>query len=212
MARRLEVTVEALPRRRTHLDEAASVAARAFQTDPFFEFLSPRPLLRARGLGLYWRAVISNLGEKAVLKGAWDAGGQLLGVAAWVPPGGWPPPIGAQLRQSAGAFRALALRPPAFVAGTKYLLAIDKVHPHEDVWYLALLVVDPSSQRLGLGALLQRPMLEEADADGLDCYLETQNDDNLPYYRRFGYEVVDELRPVRKGPPLWTMRRPPVEG
>ncbi|MBV8463434.1 MAG: hypothetical protein JO368_09075, partial [Acidimicrobiales bacterium] len=44
---------------------------------------------------------------------------------------------------------------------------------------------------------------------GLDCYLETQKEDNLAYYRRFGYDVEHELRPVPNGPPLWTLRRPP---
>jgi GNAT superfamily N-acetyltransferase len=118
----------------------------------------------------------------------------------------------AQLRTSVGALRGLIPRPPALVAGTRYILAIDKVHPHEDIWYLALLVVDPAVQRSGIGALLQAPMLKQADEGGQDCYLETQNADNLPYYRRFGYEVVEELRPVRNGPPLWTMRRPPQLG
>lgn len=210
MAARVEVTVEPLPRRRRELDEAGAVAARAFQFDPFFEFLSPRPLLRARGLGLYWRAVLASVGPEAHLDGARDGTGRLAGVAAWIPPGAYPPPVRNQLRQSLGALRALAPRPPALVAGTKYLLAIDKAHPRDDHWYLELLVVDPSVQRLGVGGLLQRPMLEEADRSGLPCYLETQNEANLAYYRRFGYEVVEVLRPVAGGPPLWTMRRPPV--
>ena len=50
-------------------------------------------------------------------------------------------------------------------------------------------------------------MLEVADREGVDCYLETQKPENLAYYRRFGYEVVEELQPVAGGPPLWTMRR-----
>ena len=75
------------------------------------------------------------------------------------------------------------------------------------MWYLLLLVVDPLVQRAGIGARLQAPGLKAADQEGLDCYLETQKLDNVAYYRRFGYEVVDELRPVPDGPSLWTMRR-----
>jgi GNAT superfamily N-acetyltransferase len=127
-----------------------------------------------------------------------------------VAPGGYPPSARAQIRQSLGALRALAPRPPALVAGTRYLTAIDKAHPRDDHWYLELLVVDPSVQRLGVGALLQGPLLADADRTGLDCYLETQNEANLAYYRRFGYDVAEVLRPVAGGPPLWTMRRPPV--
>jgi GNAT superfamily N-acetyltransferase len=209
MAARVEVTVEPLPRRRRELNEASVVAARAFQTDPFFEFLSPQPLLRARGLALFWRSTLVSIGPQATLSGARDPAGRLVGVAAWVAPGGYPPPVRAQLRQSLGALRAMAPRLPALVDGTKYLLAIDKAHPREELLYLELLVVDPMVQRLGVGALLQRPLLEEADRSGLDCYLETQNEANLAYYRRFGYEVAQVLRPVRGGPPLWTMRRAP---
>jgi GNAT superfamily N-acetyltransferase len=151
--------------------------------------------------------VLGSIGPEAHLDGAWDGNGRLVGVAAWIPPGAYPPPVRAQLRQSLGALRALAPRPPSLVTGTKYLLAIDKAHPREDLWYLELLVVDPAVQRLGVGGLLQRAMLEEADRTGLPCYLETQNAANLAYYRRFGYEVAEELRPVGGGPPLWTMRR-----
>ncbi len=192
-------------------DDAGVVAARAFHHDPFFEYLSPSAIQRARGLALFCRAYVSVLGDAGYVLGARRPDGRLVGVAAWVKPGRYPLPVGAQLRQGALSFRALAIRPRALVDGTKYLLAIEKVHPHDKVWYLQLLVVDPSVQRLGIGAMLQRPGLQRADEDGLACYLETQNFDNLAYYRRFGYELVQELRPVKDGPPLWTMRREPQE-
>ena len=68
------------------------------------------------------------------------------------------------------------------------------------MWYLLLLVVDPLVQRAGLGTRLQAPVLEVADREGVDCYLETQKPENLAYYRRFGYEVGEELRPVAGRP------------
>ncbi len=102
----------------------------------------------------------------------------------------------------------MALRPKAMIQGLRYLLAIENAHPKDTLWYLLLLVVDPSAQRSGIGALLQHDAMATADSEGLDCYLETQKPENLVYYRRFGYEVAEELRPVKDGPPLWTMRRP----
>jgi hypothetical protein len=51
--------------------------------------------------------------------------------------------------------------------------------------------------------------LAETDAEGVGSYLETQNEDNLGYYRRFGYELRETLRPVDGGPPLFTMWRRP---
>jgi len=191
--------------------DAGVVGARAFHNDPFFEFLAPRPIQRARGLSLFCRSYVSVLGDAGHVLGARRADGRLVGVAAWVKPGRYPLPIPAQLREAGGAFWALASRPRALVDGSKYLLGIEKVHPRENLWYLQLLVVDPSVQRIGIGGMLQRPELARADEEGLACYLETQNPDNLPYYRRFGYEVVKELRPVKNGPPLWTMRREPQD-
>lgn len=205
----MRTQVELVPVRRSGKDlhEAAMVAARAFHHDPFFEFLDPMGITRARGLALFWRAAIAGAGPASVVTGARDKDGRLMGLSVVAPPGAYPPPLAGQARQLAGAFRAMVIRPLALLRGARYLLAIEKHHPKEPLWYLFLLVVDPSVQRSGIGTLLQRDMLERADREGLDCYLETQKPENVPYYRRFGYEMERELRPVRNGPPLFTMRR-----
>lgn len=204
------IVLEPLANRGDDLDQAAMVAARAFHHDPFFEFLDPRGVTRARGLALFWRASLAALGPTTQLTGARRSDGRLVGVSAVVPPGAYPLPIKGQVRQLVGAGRAMVVRPKALWDGTRYLLALDKAHPKQPLWYLFLLVVDPLVQRTGLGGLLQAEMLAAADREGLECYLETQSEDNLPYYRRFGYEVDQELHPVASGPPLWTMRRPPA--
>lgn len=199
-------------RRGRDLGDAAMVAARAFHNDPFFEYLDPKGVRRARALALFWRSEIAALGEGAKILGARDPDGRLVGVSVWLPPGEYPLPVASQLRQMLGAGRAMVLRTKAMVDGLRYILAIDKAHPKDELWYLLLLVVDPSVQRGGIGARLQQEGLDSADKDGLDCYLETQKPENLMYYRRFGYEVAEELHPVRGGPPLWTMRRPCKSG
>ncbi|HXY45357.1 MAG TPA: GNAT family N-acetyltransferase [Acidimicrobiales bacterium] len=203
------IEIDLLGQTRKDFGDAGVVGAHAFHHDPFFVFLGPRPIQRARGLSLFCRAYVSVLGEAGYVLGARQGDGRLVGVAAWVRPGHYPLGVQAQLRQMANAFWALSSRPKALVDGTKYLLAIDKVHPKGELWYLQLLVVDPPLQRHGVGSALLGPVLARADEDGLACYVETQNPDNLPYYRRFGFEVVEELRPVRHGPPLWTMQREP---
>jgi GNAT superfamily N-acetyltransferase len=191
------------------LEQVARVATEAFLDDPFFVFLSPNRRLRRRGLHIYWRGAVGCLGQRGLVLGVRGEGGRIVGVAAFVKPDCYPLPASAQLRQAAAALWALLPRPPALVAGSRYLWAIDKVHPRERLWYLELLAVDPSVQRRGIGAALQEHLYQEADADQLPSYLETQKEENLAYYRRFGYELVSELRPVRRGPPLWTMRRAP---
>ena len=142
------------------------------------------------------------------MTGARQPDGRLVGVCAWLPPGTYPRPAASQVRQMLGTLRAMALRPLALRHGLRYQLAIEKAHPKDPVWYLLLFVVDPAVQRGGIGTRIQRHGLEAADREGIDCYLETQKRENLPYYGRSGYEVDRELRPVASGPPLWTMRRP----
>jgi GNAT superfamily N-acetyltransferase len=202
-----EVVIQSLSTRGRDLEEAAMVGARAFHHDPFFEFLEPHPIRRARGLALFSRASLSALGSAGQVSGARQPDGRLVGVSAWLPPGTYPLPAANQARQMVGSLRALALRPPALRDGLRYLFAIEKAHPKEPLWYLLLLVVDPSVQRSGIGTRLQQDGLRAADRDGFECYLETQKPENLAYYRRSGYEVDQELHPVPGGPPLWTMRR-----
>jgi predicted N-acetyltransferase YhbS len=64
-------------------------------------------------------------------------------------------------------------------------------------------------QRLGIGGALQDPTLEACDTEGLPGWLETQKEENLAYYRRFGFEVVKEHNPTPGVPSLWSMRREP---
>jgi GNAT superfamily N-acetyltransferase len=191
------------------LDEVAAVATEAFADDPFFSFLSPSMRLRRRGLAIYWRAAVASLGQRGLILGVRRDDGRLVGAAAFVRPDGYPLPAMAQLRQAGAAFWALAARPAAIVSGSKYLLAIDQAHPREPLWYLEMLVVEPSAQRGGVGGALQDHVYRLADQEQVPSYLETQKAENLGYYRRFGYEQVQELHPVKKGPPLWTMRREP---
>jgi GNAT superfamily N-acetyltransferase len=205
---RADIAIDEGKLTRLEYHAAAVVGARAFQTDPFFAYLTPNAVVRSRGLNLYMLAICRNLGPKGRLLTA-RRDGQIVGVAAWIAPGGYPYPVRTQLGQSLGALRALSRVPPALVTGTRYLLALEKEHPKEELWYLQLLAADPEHQRQGVGGALLEGVLGECDRDGVSAYLETQKEDNLAYYRRFGFELASTLSPVRNGPPLWTMRRQP---
>lgn len=196
------------PARADDLRAAAVVAARALHFDPLFITLAPDPLHRARGEALFWHGS---------LLGSFPAGGTsvaegpdgVCGVASWVPPGRYPLPGSAQARQTFSALRALIRTPKAIPLGLKALTAIEKIHPKEPHWYLALLSVDPQVQRGGVGTRLVEPVLERADTQGIPAYLETSNRVNLAYYGRFGFEVVEELTPFGPDAPLWTLWRDP---
>ncbi|HEV3328230.1 MAG TPA: GNAT family N-acetyltransferase [Acidimicrobiales bacterium] len=207
MARR-DLSVHDTPLTKLELQDAALVSAHAFHTDPFFEFLSPRAIPRSQGLVIWSHSICAHLGPKGTLLTA-RREGRIVGVGAWVPPGGYPYPASTQVAQTLGALHALYRIPTALVKGLRDLTAIEKAHPKEDLWYLQLLACAPEHQRTGVGAALMEGTLARADGEGVAAYLETQNEDNLAYYARFGFEVVSILSPVRAGPPLWALRREP---
>ncbi len=58
--------------------------------------------------------------------------------------------------------------------------------------YLFLLATDPASQKGGHATALMQRFLERLDESGNACYLETSEQENVGFYQRFGFELVDE--------------------
>ena len=196
------------PLRGPALDQATEIAVRAFDDDPFFSYLFPKPDRRHRSVGRLHRAVMVDLAGLAVTRSA-VLDGKVVGVALWVGPGRWPYPPGVQLRQLFGALRASLPDVGALGRAGRILRAVEKAHPRVPQWYLQLLMVDPDVQRQGIGGLLQAPMLDTCDREGLPAWVETQKEENLAYYGRFGFAVVREHHPVEDGPSMWSLRREP---
>lgn len=78
--------------------------------------------------------------------------------------------------------------------------------PH---WYLWGLGVEPTHQDKGVGSALLQPVLREADKDGLPCYLETQNETNLPFYHKHGFAVMSDGVVPKGSLRVWAMVRKP---
>lgn len=194
---------------RREMAAAAQVAMRAFFDDPFFVFLSENEKLRERGLRIFFRAMLVHLGKGGRIVTARNEKDEIVGVAAWLPTECYPQSVPTQLAQIPGTIRALYRRPRSLVWGNQFLSAMAKNHPKELHWYLFLLVADPSVQRSGIGKSLLTHGLDEVDQEGVGSYLETQKFDNIAYYRRYGYELTGELRPIKNGPALYTMWRAP---
>jgi ribosomal protein S18 acetylase RimI-like enzyme len=181
--------------------------ARAFQDDPLLLFAMRDPVRRARAL---IRIMFSELSHAAQRGTAWVArrDERVLGAAVWFAPGTY------QRAPLPGALNMVRLTPNVAATGARsvrmarlFHLA-EVAHPKDEHWYLRLLAVDPLCQRGGLGRALLAPGISRCDAEGLPAYLETQKHENLAWYRRFGFELVQELR-VDRCPPIWTMRRDP---
>lgn len=191
------------------INECAAVAARSFYTDPFFVHLGPPALLRYRGLALFFRANLRHLGRHGRISTIRTSNDHIVGVAGWITTDGYPQSIYHQVASAPGTLRALYRRPRALIDGQRYLNAMAREHIKEPHWYLFLLVADPEIQRQGIGTALLTEALAHVDREGVAAYLETQKEDNLAYYRRFGFELVGQLAPTPSGPPLYCMRRAP---
>jgi ribosomal protein S18 acetylase RimI-like enzyme len=186
------------------LAEAGRLVAAAFEDDPATSFLYPDS---SRRRGYLWAI---NVGLKIDLPlGATytTPAPDIEGVAAFCPPGCYARPWWVE----AWHYRAGPLRVPpgTILRAMRVFNVVSRVHPKEPHWYLQTLAVRPDRQREGVGSFLIAPTLERADADALPVYLETTKEANLAYYRRFGFEVQEELTFAGGELRVWTMLRPP---
>lgn len=65
-----------------------------------------------------------------------------------------------------------------------------KRDPEDQHWHLGPIGVLPSHQRLGVGAALMSRFCEEVDRCRATAYLETDSDENVLFYTRFGFHVI----------------------
>jgi GNAT superfamily N-acetyltransferase len=188
---------------------AVVALARAFQDDPVFAFLVPDSISQARAALTFMTAPVIDAERYHEV---WTAsvGDQVVGAAVWLPPGTYPRGPRRETLSVLREIRSVHRLGSRLAASLRLYGEIDRVHklmtvPH---WYLVLLACDPAWQRQGHGSALLAPVLQRADEEGVPAYLETQKEENLPWYRRHGFEVVQEIS-ARGCPRMWAMRRDP---
>lgn len=187
-------------------DEALAVLARAFWPDPVFGFFAKTRVQEHQMLPGAFGAFVA---DAAPFDKCWAAraGDRVVGAAIWVPPGEMPRTKSREAMLQLRVARLL-INGRNRVRGINLLAAVDKVHPHEPHWYLALLGTDPLVQGRGAGGRLLQPVLNMADTGGVLTYLETQKPGNIAFYSRHGFTVADEIS-IEGSPTVWTMRREP---
>jgi ribosomal protein S18 acetylase RimI-like enzyme len=185
------------------VDALAAVLGRAFADDPVWRWMFPRHPERMAGLFatlLHHGHLPNGVSELA------ERDGTILAGALWDPPGRWKISLAAQIRQLPRMMRVLGSRTVPVLRG---LGEIERQHPTEPHWYLAVLGTDPPAQGHGLGSALLRSRLSRCDAGRMPAYLESSKESNVPYYERFGFRVTGEIPMPRGGPCVWPMWRDP---
>jgi GNAT superfamily N-acetyltransferase len=184
--------------------EAARALALAFQEDPVMSWCFPDPDGRRRILG---RGFLLFVREVWLPGGESFADGEVSGAACWLAPGNWHLAPRRQLGLLPSLVRIAGTRTPRFL---RLMALVEGKHPGERPhWYLPALGVRPERQGQGLGSKLMFPILSRCDSEGLPAYLEASSPRNRALYERHGFEVREELRLPRGGPPLWLMWREP---
>ena len=66
--------------------------------------------------------------------------------------------------------------------------------PLSQHWHLGPIGVVPSHQGLGIGSMLMQRFCKEVDACLAKAYLETDLDENVRFYEKFGFKVIAESK------------------
>jgi ribosomal protein S18 acetylase RimI-like enzyme len=187
----------------TDTTRLAAALAGAFLDDPVMTWLLPGDERRARRLPVLFQLILRylHLPHEEVYTTAEVSGGAL-----WAPPDQWQTPPVSLLRSLPRLSVTLGLRMPLAL---RTIVAMEKSHPRQAHWYLAVLGTEPASQGKGIGSALMLPVLQRCDREGVPAYLESSKESNIAFYSRHGFEVTGTIDLPGGGPRVWPMWREP---
>ena len=177
--------VEVVPYSSSMHDDVVQILARAFVDHPqHIAMFGSESLSMNATFGRMGLSMVCGKKVVAVLEG------RVLGFAHWADEARCQPATTAILRALPAMFGGLGLRAGVNAVRTFSLWgAHDPSEPH---LHLGPVAVDPDVQGRGVGGLLMRSYCEDLDEAETAGFLETHGDDNVRFYGRFGFVVVDE--------------------
>lgn len=128
------------------------------------------------------------------------------GVAMWLPPG---------IKKDVPLWRSIDMAYSmirhngvgSIMRGLSVDYCLDQAKPLQPHYYLFAVGARQGCQGKGIGGELMRAGLERVDTDGMPAYLESSKEDNIEFYRHFGFDVLEKVVPAHDCPPLWLMWR-----
>ena len=189
-------------RKATATDEDNVLAALtlAFCTDPGIRWYFPAP----PAFNTYFPAFSKAYGGKAFDHGGAYYVGDYAGAALWLPPDVQP-----AIDEIVEIMEAALPAEKLGLVG-EFIERVERSQPQEPYWELTVLGVEPAQQRKGYGTLLMEPVIEECDREGTPAFLISSNVQNLSFYLRHGFEIVDTIQ-YPTMPPLFPMVRQPQD-
>jgi len=200
---------EVRPLQRHEIGESSRLIAESLQVEPGFSAVIPDPQKRLKVMTPLFHGILGLARSRGTAYGAF-VDGRLVGVACWLPPGGYPHTRLENLRLLPSWRGMIHVGLTTAREMAEMETATQQHFPKEPLWYLMTLGVSPLAQGQGIGSKLIQPVLDRADASGESCYLETGTERLVRFYERFGFQVHEtgvQLAP--HGPTHWTMIRRP---
>lgn len=197
------MTVDVRSARQADVPALSRVLARAFFDDPVWMWMLPDARVRAKRCAIAFAALTRHryLAGGGVELASRDSA--IRAAALWEPPG-HRTSRRQDMAMMPGMVRAFRSR---IGVGREVSETLQRSHPSEPHWYLALIGSDPAARGVGNARALMRSRLDRCDMEGAPAYLEATKRDTVPYYERFGFEVTGEIAIPNGGPSLWPMWR-----
>ena len=182
-------------------DEASTidVLVRAFSEDPVAQWIWPD----SQQYQMYFPSFVRVFGGKAFTYGSAYYVDGYAAAALWLPPDVLPDEY---------TLISIFQRTVSKQTQKDVFTVFDQMgryHPSEPHWYLPLMGVDPLKQGKGLGSELMKHALVQCDQDNnKPAYLESSNPRNIPFYERYGFELLSTIQ-IGTSPHIFPMLRRP---
>ena len=191
---------------RSELRQAAQLLSRGMCDNPanIRAFGDENSGQRRFALERFFVPVLCGLHKRGVVMGAYREG-VLAGVCGMARPGLCQPKLLEQVRMV-----------PSLVLGNPVLTSLRVLRwvnewgrrdPAESHWHLGPVAVDPHLQGQGIGGAMLGAFCERMDQEQTLSYLETDKLENVRFYQKFGFKVIEEATVLDI--PNWFMLRLP---
>jgi ribosomal protein S18 acetylase RimI-like enzyme len=192
--------------KKAQIKTSAEMLARALQDDPMITYFIPNSTERKNKAHI----LLEGMVRYGVLYGeVYATSSDLEGVASWVPSEKADFTMWRMIRSGylSILFRLGRKTVSRAMAYADYASSMHKRYAPFRHWYLMVIGVDPSYQGRGYASALIKPMLTRIDQERLPCYLDTENEINVPIYEHFGFEVVEVGTVPKTNTTVWAMLR-----
>jgi GNAT superfamily N-acetyltransferase len=184
---------------------AAALLARAMRDNPLHvRAFGPEPGGRETSLAVLFDSALRQSRPKGAILGAFGEDEGLVGVCAFIAP----------YRCQASKREKLTLAPD-LLAGlgiggaarlVRWVTAWSRHDPAEPHWHFGPVGVERHLQGKGVGSALLEAFCLRMDRSRSTAYLETDKEENVSWYRRFGFRLCAQDEVL--GVPNWFMLRP----